>query len=135
MGSSKVVGRAQSKPIPSSHETSTTTVPRRTPGRSSSLMKRAGRSVSCSTQFTTTSCSARNEASGTGPRSVTAWLIRSSVRSSKCTMRAVWIGAATAATSRWVSTSTSKTPRPFSADTAPRAVAPNPMTAARSLRP
>ena len=46
-----------------------------------------------------------------------------------------WIGDPTAATSRLVSTRTSSTPWAFSAVTAPRAVAPNPRTAARSRRP
>ena len=53
----------------------------------------------------------------------------------KCTICTEWIGAATAAISRWVSTRTSVTPSPFSPVTAPRAVAPKPITTARRFGP
>ena len=92
----------------------------------------SGASGSCSTQLTTMSCSARNAASGhsavVGERAGCA--VGSSVSWSKCTMRTEWIGEPTAATPRLVRTSTSCTPCALSAVTAPRAVAPKPMTAA-----
>ena len=112
-------------------------VPGAKAARSSSVTNISGASVSCSTQLTTMSCSARKPASGTRPPSVSA---RSSGSGSSGVVlelhdRVEWIGEATAATSRWVRTSTSWTPCAFSAVTAPRAVAPKPMTAARSRRP
>jgi hypothetical protein len=53
-------------------------VPEANAGRSSSMRNVSGASVFCSTQLTMMSCFARNPASGTRPRSVTAWLRRGS---------------------------------------------------------
>ena len=91
---------------------------------------------SCSVQLTTMSLSARNGASGTRPRSVMTSLRNGRVASwSNCAMRTEWMGEPTAATPRLVSTRTSWTPWAFSAVTAPRAVAPKPITTALSRRP
>ena len=54
---------------------------------------------------------------------------------SNCRMRTEWMGEPTAATSRVVSTAASWMPWALSAVTAPRAVAPKPITTARSRRP
>ena len=53
----------------------------------------------------------------------------------KCPIRTDANGAATADTARWVSTDTSLTPNAESPRTAPRAVAPKLITAARRRRP
>src|ERR1035441_7699863 len=136
IGSGKDVGRAQSKPMPSSHDTSTMRLPGAKRLSSSRVTNINGAPVSCSTQLTTMSCSARKDASGTGRRSSGTWQRLGSPSScSKRTMRAEWIGEATALTARWVRTSTSFTPCALRAVTAPRPVAPKLMTAARSRRP
>ena len=122
--------------MPSSHETSTTSVREVRTSRSSSVMNTSGASVSWSTQLTMTSCSPRNPAIGTRPSGVTTWLTRVAESSlSKWTMRAEWMGEATAATSRLVRMSTSRMPMAARAVTAPRAVAPKPMTTAFSRGP
>ena len=122
--------------MPSSQETSTTIVRDVSDVRSSSVRNTRGASVSCSTQLTMMSCSPRKRGSGTRPCGVAAWLTRVVESSlSKWIMRTEWMGEATAATCRWVRTSTSFTPIALRAVTAPRAVAPNPMTTARSLGP
>ena len=83
-----------------------------------------------------TSFSARYGASGTRPSSVMTWLRWvSSVSWSNWRIRTEWMGEPTAATPRFVSTATSCTPWAFRAVTAPRAVAPKPITTARSRRP
>lgn len=81
-GCSKDVGRAQENPMASSHDTSMMRLPGSNAARSSSTRNVNGASVSCSTQFTTMSRSARKPASGTAPVSVSAWAPL------KCTIRA-----------------------------------------------
>jgi len=135
-GKAATVVRAQLKPMPSSQETSTTRVPGASRGRSASVRNIIGESGFCSTQLTMRSCSARKLARSRGPLSVIAWPTSdASALSLKCTICTEWIGAATAAISRWVSTRTSVTPSPFSPVTAPRAVAPKPITTARRFGP
>ena len=132
----KLVARAQAKPIPGSIETSTTSVPGRSAASSRSEMSISGWSVSCRTQLTITSCSASSSASGRLPPAVSARARPAVAPSrSKPTRRIAANGAATAAMSRWVRTVTSETPAAPSALTAPRAVAPKEITAARSGRP
>ena len=95
-----------------------------------------GWSVSCKTQFTTTSYSASTSWMGTTPseRCTTA-RVGSTV---ECSMRSNTIpeiGSATAVTTRLVRTVISEIPNACRAVTAPRAVLPKPMTTARSRCP
>ncbi len=120
IGSANDVGRAQLKPIPSSHETSTMRLPGLKAASSSLVTNISGAPVCWSTQLTTMSNPARKAASGTGPSSQSAWQRpRSSASGSKCTIWAEWIGEATAVTSRWVRRWTSLTPCALRAVTPP----------------
>ena len=112
-------------------------LPGRNAARSSVLRKVSGASVSCSMQLTMMSFSARKAASGTRPRSVIDVAGRRRVRVvvELHGSATEWIGEPTAATPRLVSTATSWTPCALSAVTAPRAVAPKPITTALSRRP
>ncbi len=110
-------------------------VPDASVGRSTFIRNDMGELGSCRTQLTMTSCSASSAGIGTHFWSMKARLSAGESAGSKCTIRAEWIGALTAATPRWVKMSTSWIPWALSAVTAPRAVAPNPMTAALSRRP
>ena len=136
IGSANEVGRAHSKAIPSSQETSTNSVPGRKRPRSSFMTNISGASVSCRMQLTTMSCSASTSTSGAAPGGRGA-----SVRPGLLGSRANWSirtsakRASTAATGRWVRTDTSSTPSAESALSAPRAVAPKLMTAALRRRP
>ena len=82
------------------------------------------------------SCAARNGARATGPSSV--FTVLSNGDSGSCSnwmMSTEGMGEPTAAVSRLVSTRTSWMPWAFSTVTAPRAVAPKPITTALSRRP
>ena len=85
IGSANEVGRAHSKAIPSSQETSTNSVPGRKRPRSSFITNISGASVSCRMQLTTTSCSARTSTSGAAPAASSA-----SVRLGFAGSRAKW---------------------------------------------
>ncbi len=135
IGSAKLVGTAHSKAMPSSHETSTMRLPGRKAARSAVFTYSSGRFGSCSVQLTTMSLSARNGASGTRPSSVMTSLRYGPSSWSNWIICAAWIGAATDAVRRLVRTRTSCTPCARRAVTAPRAVAPNPITTAVSRRP
>ena len=136
IGSANVVVFAQLKPMPSSQETSTIRLPGRNASRSSVRRYVSGAFGSCRVQLTTMSLSARNGASGTRPRSVMTSLRNGALSSwSNCAIRTEWMGEPTAATPRLVSTWTSWMPWALRAVTAPRAVAPKPMTTALRRRP
>jgi hypothetical protein len=136
IGATNDVGRAHSKAIPSSQETSMNSAPGRKRPRSSFITNMSGASVSWRMQLTTMSCSARTSTSGADRRRPCAsvrpgwagsganWSIRTSAKR-----------ASTAATGRWVSTDASATPSADRARMAPRAVAPKLMTAALRGRP
>ena len=130
------VGSAQLNPMPTSQDTSTMRLPAVKATRSFSVTKTRGASGSCRTQLTTMSLSASSSATGTTPSGVSANIWSGASGSGAIWMIWVeWIGDPTAATSRFVNTRTSSTPWEFNAVTAPRAVAPNPSTAARMRRP
>ena len=121
IGSSNVVGRAHSKPMPSSQDTSTIRLPRRNARGRPRSRNISGVAVSWSVQLTTMSFSARYPAERHPP----------AVGDHVAEVRRLgvvvelpdqhrWIGEPTAATPRLVSTATSWTPCALRAVTAPR---------------
>jgi hypothetical protein len=136
MGSANDVGRAHSKAMPSSQETSTNSVPGLKPLRSSFITNISGLSVSCRMQLTMTSCCASTCAIGPAPggSSASVRLASSGSRTNR-RIRTDANGEATADTLRCVSTVTSLMPSADRALTAPRAVAPKLITAPLRRRP
>ena len=136
MGSANVVVFAQLKPMPSSQETSTIRLPGRNAARSSSRRYVSG-SVGILQGAVDHDVAFGEERRQRHPAPfVMTWLRNGALSSwSNWAIRTEWIGDPTAATPRLVSTWTSWMPWAFSAVTAPRAVAPKPMTTAVSRRP